>query len=62
VHYVGHGNSDDRASVSGDLKGKNVSVIFHSGDKLTAVASVGRDLENLEAELALERGKEFRPS
>lgn len=62
VHYVGHGNSDDRASVSGDLKAKDLSVIFRSGDKLTAVASVGRDVENLEAEVALERGEEFRPS
>ena len=62
VHYFGHGNSDDRRSVSGDLKAKNISVIFRSGDKLTAVASVGRDVENLEAEVALERGEEFRPS
>jgi len=62
VHYVGHGNSDDRTSVSGDLKAKNVSVIFRSGDKLTAVASVGRDRENLQAEVALERGEDFRAS
>jgi NADPH-dependent 2,4-dienoyl-CoA reductase/sulfur reductase-like enzyme len=62
VHYVGHGNSDDRASVSGDLGDKTASVIFRSGDRLTAVASVGRDRENLEAEAALERGGEFRPS
>jgi hypothetical protein len=27
---------------------------------LAAVASVGRDLENLKAEVALERGGEFR--
>jgi apoptosis-inducing factor 3 len=62
VHYVGYGNSNDRASASGDLKAKDVSVIFRSGEKLTAVASVGRDVENLEAEVALERGEEFRPS
>jgi apoptosis-inducing factor 3 len=62
VHYVGHGNSDDRVSVSGDIEDKTASVIFRSGDKLTAVASVGRDRENLEAEVALERGEEYRPS
>jgi NADPH-dependent 2,4-dienoyl-CoA reductase/sulfur reductase-like enzyme/nitrite reductase/ring-hydroxylating ferredoxin subunit len=62
VHYVGHGNSDDRASVSGDLKAKEASVIFQSDGTLTAVASVGRDIENLEAEVALERGEKFRPS
>src|SRR5205809_453589 len=60
IHYVGHGNSDDRTSVSGDLEAKNASVIFKSADKITAVASVGRDRENLEAEVALERGEEFR--
>jgi NADPH-dependent 2,4-dienoyl-CoA reductase/sulfur reductase-like enzyme/nitrite reductase/ring-hydroxylating ferredoxin subunit len=62
VHYVGHGSGNDHASVAGDLKGKSSSVIFRSDDKLTAVASVGRDRENLQAELALERGEEFQPS
>ncbi|MGH8100886.1 MAG: NAD(P)/FAD-dependent oxidoreductase, partial [Chthoniobacterales bacterium] len=59
IRYVGHGSRDDRASVSGNLKAKDVSVIFRKGEKLTAVASIGRDLENLKAELALERGDEF---
>jgi NADPH-dependent 2,4-dienoyl-CoA reductase/sulfur reductase-like enzyme/nitrite reductase/ring-hydroxylating ferredoxin subunit len=62
IHYVGHGTSSDQASVSGDLKAKEASVIFRKGDKLDAVASVGRDVENLKAELALERGEEFTPS
>ena len=60
IHYVGHGSGDDRSNVSGDLEAKSASVIFKSGDKLTAVASVGRDRENLQAEVALERGDEFR--
>jgi apoptosis-inducing factor 3 len=62
IRYVGHGSGRDRATVSGDLKANDASVIFHAGDKLTAVASVGRDLENLRAELALERGEEFGAS
>src|SRR6266508_2701090 len=60
IHYVGHGSSGDDASVSGDLKAKDASVIFRSDGKLSAVASVGRDRENLKAEVALERGEEFR--
>jgi NADPH-dependent 2,4-dienoyl-CoA reductase/sulfur reductase-like enzyme/nitrite reductase/ring-hydroxylating ferredoxin subunit len=60
IRYVGHGSGEDRAIVSGDLKAQDASVIFRIGDKLTAVASVGRDLENLKAELALERGDEFQ--
>ena len=62
IHYVGHGSSSDDASVSGDLKNKAGSVIFRSNGKLNAVASVGRDFENLEAEAALERGGQFAPS
>lgn len=62
IRYVGHGSGSGRATVSGDLKANDASVIFRDGNKVTAVASVGRDLENLKAELALERGDEFRVS
>jgi len=61
IHYVGHGSSGDAANVSGDLNGKHASVIFRSNGKVSAVASVGRDFENLEVEAALERGEEFSP-
>ena len=60
IRYVGHGSGDDEVSVSGDLKAKDASVCFRSDGKLTAVASIGRDLENLKTEVALERGSEFR--
>lgn len=32
--------------------------MFRVGEKLTAVVSIGRDVENLTAEVALERGAE----
>jgi apoptosis-inducing factor 3 len=60
IRYIGHGSRGDRTVVCGDLKTKDASVLFCDGDKLTAVASIGRDLENLKAEVALERGDEFR--
>ena len=59
IRYVGHGIGEQGANVSGDLKAKDGFVIFRSGDNITAVASIGRDLENLKAEVALERGDEF---
>jgi NADPH-dependent 2,4-dienoyl-CoA reductase/sulfur reductase-like enzyme/nitrite reductase/ring-hydroxylating ferredoxin subunit len=62
IRYIGHGSGDNEVSVSGDLKEKNASIFFRLGGKLSAVASIGRDLENLKAELALERGDEFRVS
>jgi NADPH-dependent 2,4-dienoyl-CoA reductase/sulfur reductase-like enzyme len=61
IHYVGHGSGGDDARVSGDLNGKHASVIFRSNGKVSAVASIGRDLENLKAEAALECGEEFSP-
>src|SRR5438128_5777914 len=60
IRYVGHGSGKDRAIVSGDLKAGDASVLFRDGSELSAVASIGRDLENLKAEMALERGEEFR--
>src|SRR5206468_9718953 len=60
IHYVGHGSREDHAREAGDWKAKNASLIFQAGDKLTAVVSVGRDRENLRAEMAMERGEEFR--
>jgi NADPH-dependent 2,4-dienoyl-CoA reductase/sulfur reductase-like enzyme/nitrite reductase/ring-hydroxylating ferredoxin subunit len=62
IHYVGHASGDDRTTISRNLKAKDTSVVFRDGHKLIAVASVGRDLENLKAEVALERGEEFAPS
>jgi NADPH-dependent 2,4-dienoyl-CoA reductase/sulfur reductase-like enzyme/nitrite reductase/ring-hydroxylating ferredoxin subunit len=62
IHYVGHGSGNDRLSVSGALEAKDASVIFRSDDKITAVASVGRNVENLKAEVALERGEQFHSS
>ena len=62
IHYVGYGTGKDDAKVSGDLKAKDASVIFRDREKVTAVVSIGRDLENLRAEVALERGDEFHPS
>jgi NADPH-dependent 2,4-dienoyl-CoA reductase/sulfur reductase-like enzyme/nitrite reductase/ring-hydroxylating ferredoxin subunit len=62
IHYVGHASSDDGLRVSGDLEAKDASVIFESGGEVTAVASIGRNVENLKAEVALERGQEIHPS
>jgi NADPH-dependent 2,4-dienoyl-CoA reductase/sulfur reductase-like enzyme/nitrite reductase/ring-hydroxylating ferredoxin subunit len=61
IRYVGHGNGEDEVNVSGNLKAKDASVIYRSAGKVTAVASIGRDRENLKAETALERGGEFHP-
>src|SRR5262245_13048694 len=55
IHYVGHGSAGDDMSVFGDLKAKRGSLLFRSHGQASAIASVGRDRENLTAEAALER-------
>ena len=62
IVYTGHHGRGDSIHVTGDLKAKDASVVFRNGPKMTAVASVGRDPENLKAELALQRGDEFHPA
>jgi apoptosis-inducing factor 3 len=62
IRYVGHGRGDDGVRVSGNLKARDASVIFRSAGKVTAIASIGRDLENLKAEVALEAGTDFHVS
>src|SRR5207248_11038207 len=60
IHYVGHGGGDDRTTVSGNVRAKDASVIFRADENVTAVAIIGRDVENLKAEVALERGNAIR--
>jgi len=57
IRYVGHSRPGDRITISGDLKAKDASITFRSGERITAVATVGRDTANLEAELMLESSK-----
>jgi NADPH-dependent 2,4-dienoyl-CoA reductase/sulfur reductase-like enzyme len=58
IRYSGHAEKWDRIDVSGDVAARDCSVAFRKDGKTLAVASVGRDLENLEAAAALERGDE----
>ena len=55
ISYVGHAKSWDSIEVSGSLKDKDATVTFRSGGKIAAVATIFRDQESLEAELAMER-------
>ncbi|MFL5574754.1 MAG: FAD-dependent oxidoreductase [Gemmatimonadaceae bacterium] len=58
IRYVGHAERWERVDVAGDVGKSDGSVAFRAGGRTLAVASVGRDLENLRAELALERNDE----
>jgi NADPH-dependent 2,4-dienoyl-CoA reductase/sulfur reductase-like enzyme/nitrite reductase/ring-hydroxylating ferredoxin subunit len=55
INYVGHAESWDRIDVDGDVAARDAVVRYRLGGRVRAVASIYRDLDSLEAELALER-------
>ncbi|HEU4961646.1 MAG TPA: FAD-dependent oxidoreductase [Sphingomonas sp.] len=59
IDYVGHAERWDRAEVDGDPAAHDCAVGYWRGSERLAVATIGRDLECLRAEAALEA--EARP-
>ena len=56
INYVGHAERWDEVRIDGDLAAGDCRIDYRLGGRTLAVATIGRDLANLEAELALERG------
>ena len=57
INYVGHAESWDAVDIDGSLKSRDCAVTYRRGGRTLAVASISRDLQSLEAELALEQTK-----
>ena len=55
VRYVGHAEQWDRVEIDGDLRAHDGSVTYWRGNARLAVATIGRDLDSLRAEEALEQ-------
>ncbi len=55
INYSGYAEKPDRIEVDGDARARDCTVRYFEGGRLAAVATIGRDLENLAAEAALER-------
>lgn len=55
ISYVGHAPSWDRADVSGDPASGSCEVVYYAGGRKCAVATLGRDLDSLRAEVAFEK-------
>ena len=55
INYVGHAESWDAIEVDGDIKARDCLVRYKQKGRVLAVASIYRDLDNLKAELAMER-------
>jgi NADPH-dependent 2,4-dienoyl-CoA reductase/sulfur reductase-like enzyme/nitrite reductase/ring-hydroxylating ferredoxin subunit len=55
INYVGHAERWEAIEIDGSLERHDGSVRYRAGGRVLAVASIFRDRENLEAELAMER-------
>jgi len=55
INYVGHAERWDAVQIDGALESHDCSVTYTLGDRRLAVATIGRDGESLQAELAIER-------
>ncbi len=55
ISYVGHAEKWDRIDVKGSVAERDCTLEFVRGDKALAVVTLGRDLESLTAEVAIER-------
>jgi apoptosis-inducing factor 3 len=55
LNYVGHAEKWDKLDLDGSIEEHNCKLSFQRGGKTLAVATVGRDRESLENELAMER-------
>jgi NADPH-dependent 2,4-dienoyl-CoA reductase/sulfur reductase-like enzyme len=58
INYVGHAERWDRLDISGSIEGRDCLVAFREGGRTMAVASIYRDADSLQAELAMERRDE----
>jgi hypothetical protein len=54
IKYVGHAREWDQIELSGSLEARDCAVTYKCAGRTLAVATVGRDLQNLRAESALE--------
>jgi 3-phenylpropionate/trans-cinnamate dioxygenase ferredoxin reductase subunit len=55
INYVGHAEQWDRVDIDGDPAARDCMVTYWRNDKRLAVATVGRDLDSLRAEVAFEQ-------
>lgn len=55
INYVGHAETWDDLAIDGDIAGKDCLLRFKRNGRVLAVASIFRDIESLQAEVAMER-------
>ena len=54
LRYVGHAETWDAVQIDGSLDAQDCAVKYQQGGKTVAVATIGRDIQNLQCEAAME--------
>ena len=54
LRYVGHAEKWDSVEMEGSLQARDCAITYKRGDRVLAVATIGRDLQSLEAEAKME--------
>ncbi|MCK1717509.1 FAD-dependent oxidoreductase [Bradyrhizobium sp. 141] len=57
INYVGHAEHFDDIAIDGSISGKDCLLKYRKEGRVLAVASIYRDLDNLRAELEMERSR-----
>jgi 3-phenylpropionate/trans-cinnamate dioxygenase ferredoxin reductase subunit len=58
ISYLGHASSFDRIDVSGSIEANDCAIAYRKGGKTLAIATIGKNRERLEAEVAFTNGDE----
>jgi NADPH-dependent 2,4-dienoyl-CoA reductase/sulfur reductase-like enzyme/nitrite reductase/ring-hydroxylating ferredoxin subunit len=58
INYVGHAEAWDEIDIDGDIMARDCLLRYKSGGRVLAVASIYRDVASLQAELAMEQGRD----
>ena len=54
INYVGHAETWDAVEIDGSFDARDCAVTYKRGNRTLAVATISRDLQSLQAELAME--------
>ena len=57
INYVGHAEGWDTVEVDGDLSARNCAVSYQRAGRILALATISRDLQSLQTEVAMESGQ-----
>ena len=55
INYVGHAEKWDELTIDGDVAARDCLLRYKRNGRVLAIASIYRDVENLKAEVAMER-------